>query len=107
MTTADAITFNIDVGNRMAQYGNNNVSGITVSAASHDLYDIRKLEIVEGRYFTESESNRGSNVAVIGATIAEGLFPGGASPVGQSIQVLGRKVTVKIGRAPCRERGCQ
>jgi len=49
MTTAEAITFNIDIGNRMAQNGNNNVSGITVSAASHDLYDIRKLEIVEGR----------------------------------------------------------
>lgn len=94
MTTADAITFNIDVGNRMAQYGNSNVSGITVSAASHDLFDIRKLEIVEGRYFTESESNRGSNVAVIGATIAEGLFPGGVGAVGKSIKVLGRKVTV-------------
>ncbi len=93
LTTAEHVTFNIDIGNRTAQYGNNNVSGVTVSAASHDLYDIRKLEIVDGRYFTESESNRGSNVAVIGATIAEGLFPN-TDPIGKSIKVLGRKINV-------------
>src|SRR5690606_2950374 len=55
--------------------------------------DIRELEIVNGRYFTESESNRGTNVAVIGATVAEGLFPN-TDPTGKSISVLGRKVTV-------------
>lgn len=93
LTTAENVTFNIDIGNRTAQYGNNNVSGVTVSAASHELYDIRKLEIVDGRYFTESESNRGSNVAVIGATIAEGLFPN-SDPIGKSIKVLGRKINV-------------
>ncbi|MFC3196231.1 ABC transporter permease [Parapedobacter deserti] len=93
LTTAEDITFNIDIGNRTAQYGNNNVSGVTVSAASHELYNIRKLEIVNGRYFTESESNRGSNVAVIGATIAEGLFPN-TDPIGKALKVLGRKITV-------------
>ena len=93
MTTAENISFSIDIGNRTAQYGNNNVSGITVTATSHELYDIRNLEISQGRYFTESESDRGSNVAVIGSTIAEGLFPG-ADPVGKSLRVLGRKITV-------------
>ncbi|RQP10712.1 MAG: ABC transporter permease, partial [Parapedobacter sp.] len=93
MTTAEAISFSIDIGNRTAQYLNNNVSGVTVTATSHELYNIRDLEIVEGRYFTESESNRGSNVAVIGATIAEGLFPN-TDPIGKSLKVLGRKITV-------------
>ena len=93
MTTAEAISFSIDIGNRTAQYLNNNVSGITVTATSHELYDIRNLEISQGRYFTESESNRGSNVAVIGNTIAEGLFPG-MDPIGKSLSVLGRKITV-------------
>lgn len=93
MTTAEAISFSIDIGNRTAQYLNNNVSGVTVTATSHELYNIRDLEIVEGRYFTESESNRGSNVAVIGATIAEGLFPN-MDPIGKSLKVLGRKITV-------------
>ncbi len=93
MTTVDGISFSIDIGNRTAQYLNNNVSGITVTATSHELYDIRNLEIQDGRYFTESESNRGSTVAVIGATIAEGLFPT-TDPVGKTISVLGRKITV-------------
>lgn len=93
MTTAENISFSIDIGNRTAQYGNNNVSGITVTATSHELYDIRNLEISQGRYFTESESDRGSNVAVIGSTIAEGLFPG-MDPIGRSLRVLGRKITV-------------
>ncbi|MGK6353268.1 ABC transporter permease [Parapedobacter sp. DT-150] len=93
MTTAEAVSFSIDISDRTAQYLNNNVSGITVTATSHELYAIRNLEIVDGRYFTESESNRGTNVAVIGATIAEGLFPG-TEPIGKSIQVLGRKIMV-------------
>ncbi|WP_257668285.1 ABC transporter permease [Parapedobacter tibetensis] len=93
MTTANGISFSIDIGNRTAQHLNNNVSGITVTATSHELYDIRNLEIQHGRYFTEAESNRGTTVAVIGATVAEGLFPN-TDPVGQAISVLGRKITV-------------
>src|SRR5690606_28521437 len=93
ITTAEAVSFSIDIGDRTAQYLNNNVSGITVTAATHELYDIRELEIVDGRYFTESESSRGTNVAVIGSTIAEGLFPN-TDPIGKSVQVLGRKITV-------------
>ena len=93
MTTAAAISFSIDIGNRTVQYLNNNVSGVTVTATSHELYDIRNLEIAQGRYFTPIESNRGSAVAVIGSTIAEGLFPG-AEPLGKEISVLGRRITV-------------
>ena len=93
MTTVEGISFSIDIGNRTVQYLNNNVSGVTVTATSHELYDIRNLEIQDGRYFTDGESNRGSTVAVIGATVAEGLFPN-TDPLGKSISVLGRKITV-------------
>ncbi len=93
ITTAEEVAFSIDIGNRTAQYLNNNVSGVTVTAATHELYNIRDLEIVDGRYFTESESNRGTNVAVIGSTVAEGLFPT-MDPIGKSVNVLGRKITV-------------
>lgn len=93
MTTAEAISFSIDIGNRTVQYLNSNVSGVTVTATSHELYDIRNLEIQNGRYFTEIESNRGRTVAVIGSTVAEGLFPN-TDPIGREISVLGRKITV-------------
>src|SRR5690606_32113870 len=93
LITAQAVSFSIDIGNRTVQHLNSNVSGVTVTATSHELYGIRNLEIQNGRYFTEMESTRGSSVAVIGSTIAEGLFPS-ADPVGRQISVLGRKVTV-------------
>lgn len=93
LTTADGIAFNITIGDRIAKYLNNSVSGITVDAASHDYYRIRNLDIVDGRYFTESESSRGAPVVVIGATIAKGLFPT-QDPIGKVVNILGRRLTV-------------
>ncbi len=93
MTTADGVSFSINISDRTVKYLNNSVAGVTVLSATHDYYSIRKLEVTEGRYFTDSESNRGTNVAVVGATVAEGLFPGGDA-VGKTITLMGRRVTV-------------
>lgn len=93
LTTANEIAFSIDIGGRTAKYLNNDVSGVSVSASTHEIYNIRDLKIAEGRYFSDGESNRGSTVAIIGATIAEGLFPNG-NAVGKSISLMGRKMTV-------------
>lgn len=93
MTTSSGIAFSIGMGGRTAKYGNNDVSGLSVSASTHEIYDIQDMSIEEGRYFTESESQRGAPVAIIGATIAEGLFPNGGA-IGQSISLMGRKMTV-------------
>ncbi len=93
LTTASDLAFSIDIGGRTAKYLNNDVSGLSVSASTHEIYDIRDLEIEEGRYFTEGESDRGATVAIIGSTIAEGLFPQG-NGIGRSISLMGRKMTV-------------
>lgn len=93
MTTSSGVAFSISMGGRTAKRGNNDVSGLTVSASTHEIYDIQDMSIEDGRYFTEGESQRGAPVAIIGATIAEGLFPNGGA-VGQSISLMGRKMTV-------------
>lgn len=93
MTTSSGVAFSISMGGRTAKHGNNDVSGLTVSASTHEIYDIQDMSIEDGRYFTEGESQRGAPVAIIGATIAEGLFPNGGA-VGQSISLMGRKMTV-------------
>src|SRR5690606_12621073 len=93
LTTASATSLTVSRGGLTIKYLNNNVSGATVSAGTHEIYQIQNIEIEDGRYFTESESSRGTNVAIIGATIAEGLFPQGQA-VGKSIQMMGRRVTV-------------
>lgn len=55
--------------------GNNSMENIRVDAVSYDYPKIMSLDIERGRYFTELEANNGRGVALIGATVAEKLFP--------------------------------
>ncbi|MEJ5053727.1 ABC transporter permease [Sphingobacterium sp. MYb382] len=93
MTTAEAVGYFINIGGKTAKFNNNSASNINVVAGTHDLYKIRNLDIVEGRYFTEQESRSGGNAVILGATIAEGLFPHG-NVIGQYITLMGRKIQV-------------
>jgi len=61
---------------------------VSVSGAEPVIADIDKLDIAEGRYFTESENNSSMRVAYIGKDIADKLFPYG-SPVGEEINIRG------------------
>jgi len=87
-----ATTFMAD-GNRTVEYLNNNVEGASITMVSHTYNEVRTLDIVEGRYFTPTESASGRNLAIIGADIAEGLFPGG-NELGKRIKIGGAKATV-------------
>jgi putative ABC transport system permease protein len=61
---------------------------VSVSGAEPVIADIDKLDIAEGRYFTESENNSSMRVAYIGKDIADKLFPYG-SPIGDEINIRG------------------
>ena len=93
MSTAEAVGYSFVLNEKTAKFNNNSASKISVVAGTHDLYKIQNLDIVEGRYFTEQESRAGGNAVILGATIAEGLFPQG-NAVGQYITLLGRKIQV-------------
>lgn len=93
MENAQGITFEISTSDRTIKYRSSSVEGITVSAASHDFDKTWNFELQAGRYFTESESNNGSPVLLMGADIAEGLF-GSEDPIGKQVQILGRRLTV-------------
>ena len=69
------------------------MEGVSIVAASYDLYKVRNLEFQDGRYFTEMETNRGVPIAIIGSTVAEGLFPN-VDPIGKEMDILGRKVKI-------------
>jgi putative ABC transport system permease protein len=56
-------------------------------SASYD--DVRNVYIQEGRFFNEAEENHRDQVAVIGAAIAETLYPG-INPVGRELEVEGK-----------------
>ena len=79
--------------NRTIQFGNSKAENTEILATSHELIDTWNLEIEKGRYFTESESNSGANLAILGSEIATRLFDQ-VNPVGQTIKIQGRKFMV-------------
>jgi putative ABC transport system permease protein len=78
---------------RDAYYKNNQMEELPVVAVSHDYPNVMTLDLQAGRYFTESESNGGRNIAIIGSDIAENLYQG-LDPVGRTIKIFGRKLNV-------------
>src|SRR5690606_35676831 len=90
---ADGICYSFGMGNRTAKFRNSNIEGVTIFATSFDFYKVRNLEFQEGRYFTEMETNRGVPAAIIGYTVAEGLFPN-IDPIGKEMTILGKRVKI-------------
>lgn len=74
-------------------YKNNVASGVPLGAVTDNLENVVNFEIGKGRYFSPFEYTSGSNVAVIGAEIAEKLFDD-INPVDKEIKISGRKVRV-------------
>lgn len=93
LTLADGICYLMGMGNRTLKYRNSNVEGAQINGVTYDYYKIRSLQFAQGRYFTELEAQNGNPVVMIGSTIAEGLFPN-IDPIGKTISMLGRKLTV-------------
>jgi putative ABC transport system permease protein len=55
---------------------------------------IEDWTVASGTFFTDQDNTNSNNVAVIGQTVATNLFPGGQSPVGQSIRIRNVPFTV-------------
>jgi putative ABC transport system permease protein len=76
----------------------------TVTGASADLVTIRDIDLSDGRFFTDAEDRARLNVAVIGETVKQALFPAGVSPLNKTVHIEGIDFTVvgvleKLGSA--------
>jgi putative ABC transport system permease protein len=60
---------------------------------THEFVDIQRLEVQNGRFFTESESNSGTAVIVLGFEIAQGLFDD-LDPIGKTVRLFGKRFQV-------------
>jgi putative ABC transport system permease protein len=69
--------------------GSRRFEGAALNGTSDTLADIRLIEIGEGRFFSQSEGTRAAQVVVIGADIADELFPV-SSPLGERVRIAGR-----------------
>ncbi|MEQ1899083.1 MAG: ABC transporter permease [Vicinamibacterales bacterium] len=84
VTYAPSAQATSEVAYRSNVFENAAVTGTTASLA-----ELRDLGIGRGRFFLEQEERTGAQVAVIGADVAESLFPG-IEPLGQAVRIAGR-----------------
>jgi putative ABC transport system permease protein len=71
----------------------NSVADCSLQGVSYAYRNVSSVPIEQGRYFTLQETDGGRPVAIIGATIAENLYPG-IDPIGQDFKTRGRHFTV-------------
>ncbi len=90
---ADAIAMAVYPRSQTIKYKNNSVSDVQVVSVSYTYQDFGALDLSVGRFFSSSEANNGSNVAILGSEISSGLFEE-INPIGRYIKVFGRKLRV-------------
>ncbi|HQQ12109.1 MAG TPA: ABC transporter permease [Bacteroidales bacterium] len=90
--TVEAFAF-MTGDSKTVSFGTNSIEQVSVNAVSHDYATVMPFDLGSGRYFTAQESTSGRNVIIIGADIAESLFPN-SDPVGQTVKVFGLKLDV-------------
>ncbi len=93
LLSVEAVSFQAWILSKTIKAGKNSVENVGVMPVSHDYEQIKLFDLVEGRYFTESESAGGSPVAIIGYDVYDKLFPNG-NAIGKDILALGRKMSV-------------
>jgi putative ABC transport system permease protein len=77
------------------QMVNGNLNWSTrATGVSSDYFTIRSWSVSEGSQFTQRDVTLASNVCVVGQTVADNLFSGGADPVGQLIRVNNLPFTI-------------
>jgi putative ABC transport system permease protein len=91
-TLSKAVVFGIQT-ERTAAYRNQSLNNTSIYAYTHDFEKIQSFELAEGRYFSNLESEKGRNVAILGSKIKDKLF-GEISPINKDIKISGNKTTV-------------
>jgi len=74
--------------NRDVKHGNITVTSVQISGAEPVIADIEKLDIAQGRYFSDTENNNAMRVVYIGMDVANKLFPQGDA-LGQELTISG------------------
>lgn len=76
-----------------ARYGRDEILGVMLRGATVEVEQVMNAAVSDGRFFTEGENQHRAQVCVIGAAVAEKLFPH-IDPVGKRIEVGGRTFIV-------------
>lgn len=80
---------------RTVRFGSNSIEGTAIVGTTSAFMQVSSMELTEGRFFSEVESDGGTRVIVLGYDVANALFPK-ASPLGQSV-IIGNQPFRVIG----------
>ena len=72
----------------------NNNWGTSIQGTEPSYFDIRNWTFDLGASFTDRDVTEDNNVAVLGTTVYENLFPDGSDPVGKTIRIKNLPFTV-------------
>ena len=90
---AEEMAFMASTGNQTIKHGSFSVENCDIILVSHTYAYINSFNISQGRYFTETESESGYPVAIIGSDVKNILFPNEVAE-DKFIKVRGRKLHV-------------
>ena len=74
--------------NRDVKRNGESLASVSISGAEPVIAEIEKIDIVEGRYFSQPENDNAARVAFIGMDVADKFFPRGGA-VGEEITISG------------------
>jgi len=80
-------------GTTAVKYGNKKMEGTVLEGDTASVKDVYELNLKDGRFFTDGDTERAANVVVLGNDTADTLF-GTVSPVGQDVTISGVVFTV-------------
>lgn len=66
----------------------------TVQGVYPSYQQIASWQVQEGSFISQSDEQGGTNLAVVGQTVVQNLFPAGTDPVGQQIRINNEQFTV-------------
>ncbi len=90
----EAATFVMQLPLKIIKSDYASVSNVNIASITYEYGDIEELQIANGRFFSESESERGSTLLVIGDEIANSLFGSAEKAIGKKAKLYGRKFTI-------------
>ena len=75
------------------KYGSKKIEGTTLEGDTASVKDVYQLDLKEGRFFTDADTERSANVVVLGNDTADMLF-GTESAIGNDVTIAGMVFTV-------------
>ncbi len=91
--SAKYIAFRIRANDNIG-FGGSIISNVNIYGINEDFEDIQPFNILQGRYFSDAEFDRGSPVVVMGYEVAEKLFGAPELAVEKQVEVRGKKLLV-------------